>query len=168
MNCKWLSVTIKDWVTQKLHWRKRKLLTYKGRMPLLDNERFQYPPAYSVRILALVSELFFFCISYMFTSVCEYHGNVSSECHCITATPRKILIHHPWLFSLQISTYTDSDCLLPTRKEKQSHTQISVPPTSSSLNFCIEGFSSPLLTSKLKHYWCYFLVCLLCIILYNI
>jgi len=142
MNCElegatWLSVTVKEWVTQKLLGKKRKLLTHESRMRLPDNERFQHPLAFSVHILALVSELFFFCISYMFTEACECHGNISSECHCITAIPRNILIHHPWLFSLQISAYTESDCLLPACKEKQSHTQISVPPTSSCLNFCM-------------------------------
>lgn len=91
MNHKWLSVTSETELHKSCH--EGKLLTYKGRMPLLDNEKFLHPPAFSVHILALVSELFFLCISYIFTSVCEYHGNISSECHCITATPRKILIH---------------------------------------------------------------------------
>lgn len=123
MNCEWegttrLSVTVKEWVTQKLQWKKRKLLAHEGRMPLLDNERFQHLLAFSVHILALVSELSPFYISCMFTSVCKCHGNVSSECHCITATPRNILIYHPWLFSLQISIYTESDSYLQDVKKR--------------------------------------------------
>lgn len=88
---------------------------------LLGYQRFQCPLAFFVYILAMFSELSFY-ITYMFTSACECHGNVSSECHCLTATPRNILIHHPRLFSLQISTYTESHCLLPACREKQSHT----------------------------------------------
>lgn len=131
----WLSVTVKEWVTQKLLWKKKKQLTHEGRMPLSDNERFQHPPAFSVHILALVSALSFFYISYMFTSAWECHGNISSECHCITSTPRK--------FSFTSLTVQPPDfkiywIWLPTfNMQSKAHTQISVLATSTSLNFCI-------------------------------
>lgn len=115
--------------------RKENCLHAKAECHFLYNERFQHPPAFSVPILAQISELFFFYISYMFTSVCEYHGNISSECHCITATPRKILIHHLDCSASRFQHILISDCLLPRWKEKPSHTQISVPPTSVPLIF---------------------------------